>query len=353
MNERTIASKALEQLRFQTGLVAQVSGSANAVHGAGSNEALVEFESLKTQLMTHLKESGSKHGSIAKLIESVEGANNLVIGDYISEEEGELLRDANINYLDNVGNAYINLPPVYVFIQGKKPRDDFALNKEAKLFTETGLRVIFALLLDDEMLNASYRKIADHAGVSMGTIGWVLREIKNQGFTKHNKSRYAWRKKSKLVKKWVEEYPLFRSKFSMGVYYTQDPYWWQSLDYAKYEAILGGEVSISSNEFIKGFKPKGAELFIGKHKHQALIRDLDLIPEQEIERLGPKVANKGLVRIELLNKFWGSEDSMAIYNPKVPPLLTYASLLDSWDPVRREVAAKTAARFLLLSEQSQ
>lgn len=348
MNERTIAAKALEQLRFQTGLVAQVCGSTNTQNDSGVDEALVEFQNQQTKLVARMREGGDTNEPMSKLIEGVSGNHNLVICDYINEEESELLRDANINYLDNVGNAYINLPPVYVFIQGKKPRDNFALTKAAKLFTETGLKVIFVLLTNSDLLNGSYRKIADHAGVSMGTIGWVLRELKNQDFIRHSKSRFAWAKRPKLIKKWVEEYPEFRRKFSLGVYYTQDPHWWQGLDYDKYQAVLGGEVS--ADEKVSGFKPKNAELFIGRHKKAMLIRDLDLIPEQEIERLGATVKGKGLVKIELLNKFWGAEQEAKFADPIVPSLLTYASLLDSWDPIKREVAAKTATRFVAMND---
>ncbi len=344
MNERTIANRALEQLRFQTGLVGHVSGAPSAASSPQTHEAVVSFDRLKTRLVTYLRDGPVTGRAMIDFIEAAKGAGNLVISDYINEEDAERFRESNINYLDNVGNAYLNLAPVYIFIQGKKPRDNYALDKAEKLFTETGLRVIYALLTQPNLLNASYRKIADQAGVSMGTIGWVLRELKNQEFIVNYKSRYAWGQRVKLVKKWVEEYPYLRDKFTLGVYYTQDKSWWQNCDFTRYEAVLGGEVS--ATESIRGFAAQNAELFIGKHKQQSLIHDLGFIPAKDVEGLGSMVSDLGLARIELLNKFWGVEYRSGLFRPNVHPLLTYASLMDSWDPKSRELAAKTARQFL-------
>lgn len=348
MNERAILTRALEQLRFQTGLVGRVSRSNLSDKafetGAEAGEPRVKFDSIKKYLITHMQEGGINGRAMQELIEAARGEDNLVIADYVGEEEGDRFRESNINYLDNVGNAYLNLSPIYVFIQGKKPRDTYSMDRAAKLFTETGLRVILALLVNDELLNASYRKIADHAGVSMGTIGWILRELKNQGFTTHKKGRFAWVQRVKLVKMWVEEYPNLREKYSLGKYFTQDHNWWKSVNLACYEGVLGGD--ITAPNCAKNFTPKNAEVFVGKYKHNQLVSDLGLIPAKEIERLGTKVSQQGLVRVEVLGKFWGQEDSQDLFTNTVHPILTYASLMDSWNPESRELAAKVARQFL-------
>lgn len=346
MNERVKAGRALEQLRFQTGLVGQLTGVpfAGAPTQMGAYEAVVQFESLKAQLVTHLREGAVSSRTMTELIELANESGDLVICDYINDEDAERFRESGINYLDNVGNAYLNLPPVYVFIQGKKPRDDFAQEKAARLFTDTGLRVILALLTNDGLLNASYRKIADHAGVSMGTIGWILRELKNQGFTVTSKGRYAWEKRTKLVKKWVESYPELREKYSLGTFYTQDHDWFDSIELDHYGAWLGGEASVKTA--LGSAVGSGAEVFVGKHKERKLIDDLNLIPAQQIDRLRSKPADKSLARIEIVGKFWGIEMPNDLFRNTVHPLLTYASLMDSWNPQSRELAAKVARQFL-------
>ena len=348
MNERVKAGRALDQLRFQTGLIGQLSGQLSETTSSDTtdslHEAVVKFEALKTQLVAHLREGPINGRSMAELLAVAKGHGNLVISDYINEDDAERFRELDINYLDSVGNAYLNLPPVYVFIQGKKPRDNFTLDRAAKLFTESGLRIILALLTNDELLNASYRRIADHAGVSMGTIGWVLRELKNQGFTATVKGKYAWAQRVKLVKKWVEEYPDLRAKYLIGTFYTQDHDWWRNIDLNRYGANLGADVSVMAS--LEQFASMSAELFLDKHKHIPLVEDLNLIPAAEIDRLGTKISDQKLVRIDILNKFWGLEMQTDLFDRTVHPLLTYASLMDSWDPKSRELAAKVARQFL-------
>ncbi len=344
MNERVKAGRALEQLRFQTGLVGQLTGApfTGTPSRTGVYEAVVQFDSLKTQLVTHLREGVISSRTMAELIELTNKNEDLVICDYINDEDAERFRESGINYLDNVGNAYLNLPPVYVFIQGKRPKDDFVQEKAARLFIDTGLRVILALLTNDGLLNANYRKIADHAGVSMGTIGWVLRELKNQKFILTSKGKYAWGRRTKLVKKWVESYPSLREKYSLGVYYTQDHDWFSSIELDCYGAWLGGEASVKT-ALGSG---SGAEIFVDKHKERRLIDDLNLIPAQQIDRLSSKPMGKSLARIEIIEKFWGLEVPNDLFRNIVPPLLTYASLMDSWNPQSRELASQVARQFL-------
>ncbi len=364
MNERTVANRALEKLRFQTGIVGRVTGAQNSLSESQAPEAVVSFNRSNAELIAHLPNKPIDSRTMLELLEVAKGQGNLVIGDYINDDDAQRFRESDINYLDNVGNAYLNVAPLYVLIQGRKPQDNLSINKAAKLFTETGLRVIFALLVREDLLNASYRKIADQAGVSMGTIGWVLRELKNQGFIATRKSRHAWIQRNKLVKLWVEEYPSLRIKFSVGCYYTQDVNWWKHCHLSQYGGVLGGDVSAIA--LAMDFHPTKAEVFIDKHRHNDLIRDLDLIAAKEIERLGSKVAEQGLAKIEIMNKFWGEDlaskvasqvDNMAdqqnktgqqnkMDQRKVHPLLTYASLMDSWDPKSRELAANLAREFL-------
>lgn len=222
-------------MQSQTGLIGQVSRYAPASAGCENGEALIKFENCSAKLVAQVRESVgytgvSKHGVNDILTEAASGFKKLLICDYVSEEDGVRLRDEKINYLDNVGKAYLNITPIYVLIQGKKPKDDFALDRAAKLYTETGLKIILALLANRDLLNASYRKIADHVNVSMATIGWVLRELKGQAFVLTKNGRSEWLDRDRLIKKWVEEYPTLKEKYLHGIYYVKDQNWWQSIE---------------------------------------------------------------------------------------------------------------------------
>jgi len=187
MNERELTAKALNQLEFHTGLVATVTESATAdKSGQHCADALIQFDNSNAKLVAELKKWGAD-GDTAAVVDHVAamtgGSDKILISDYINDEMGTRLREAKVNYLDRAGNAHLDIAPIYVLIQGKVPKDVAILDKTARLFTETGLKVIFALLANPGLLNASYREVANHANVSMGTIGWVLRGLKEQDYT--------------------------------------------------------------------------------------------------------------------------------------------------------------------------
>lgn len=340
MNERTITTKALNQLAFQTGLVGRVSGFAPTPAGSdqGQGEALIRFDKSNAKLVAELRKWDA-NGGIGQVLDQVtDGYKKLLICDYISDEEGARLRDAKINYLDNVGNAYLDIPPVYVLIQGKKPKDSFGLDRADKLFTETGLKVIFALLANKDLLNANYRKIADHANVSMGTIGWVLRELKHQGFSGLKGGRTEWKNRGMLLKKWVDEYPCLKEKNLVGVYYASRQNWWQTIELENYDALLSGQ--IAGVDYDSGFSPQAGEIFIGKHKQGSLVRDLGLLKTN-------KPDGEHRYRVDVYRKFWGQTEKMNLFNNLVHPLISYASLMDTWDPTSRDIAAKIAKQLKL------
>jgi len=337
MNQRAITTKALNQLEFQTGLVAHVSGYAPAAASCEQGDALIRFENCNAKLVTESHESAERI-TVDKLSTTLaSGYKKLLICDYVSDDQGARLREAKINYLDNVGNAYLDISPIFVLIQGKKPKDDFALNRAAKLFTETGLKVILALLANQGLLNGSYRKIADHANVSMGTIGWVLRELKHQGFTVAKNGQTEWLNRARLIKKWVEEYPTLKAKYLYGTYYVKDQYWWRSLELEKYQAVLGGE--IAAVDYSSGLEPTSGEIFVGKHKHDSLIRDLGFVEMDQAQ-------GEFRTRVDVLDKFWGQTEGMNLFDNLAHPLISYASLMDTWDPKSRDLAGKIAERFL-------
>ena len=336
MNERAITTKALNQLHFHTGLVGKVSGYAPNKSGRKRGDAVIKFENCNAKLVAELREWAA-HGGAGKVLKEVtNGYKKLLISDYISDEEGARLRESKINYLDNVGNAYLDIPPIYVLIQGKKPKDNLALDKGEKLFNETGLKVILALLSNDDLFNASYRMIADCADVSMGTIGWVLRELKTQGFISQPNRKYAWNNRTLLIRKWVEEFPNLKERYHVGTFYSRRKNWWQQLDLEQYEAMLGGE--IAAKDYQTDFSPSAGEIFLGRNQHGNFARDLHLIESDQ-----PKGRHK--TQIEVYRKFWGCPRGEKC-DSFVHPLVTYASLMDTWDPDSRELASKIGKQFI-------
>ena len=338
MNERELTTKALNKLEFHTGLVARVTEP--AARGKGRNlDAMIQFNNSKAKLVAELKKWGAD-ADVAALIEQITavtgGRDKIVISDYIAEDVGARLREARVKYLDRAGNAYLDISPIYVLIQGKTPKEKVVLDKANRLFTEIGLKVVFALLSNPGLLNANYRGIADHANVSMGTIGWVLRELKDQGYTSEMCRVREWKNRSELIKKWAEEYPILRAKTQLGSFYCRDKNWWKKIDLEDYDAVLGGE--IAAINYTDVTKPRNGVIYVGKHKHRSLIRDLKLADVTNNAK--GKTAN-----IEIRSRFWGHAEDLSSVHKSTHPLITYADLLDTWDSVSRGIAGQIADKY--------
>lgn len=340
MNERKLTINALDQLASNTGLIASVSEYAPLLGEHDNSSALINFDNPKAQLVAKLIEWAANTDSgavIRKLNKMASSHDKILICDYVNEELGRRLREANLNYLDRVGNAYLNLPSIHVSIQGKAPADKIVHNRENRLFTEVGMKIIFALLTNRDLLDANYRQIANCANVSMGAIGWVLRELRDQAFVVENMRRIRWNDHPGLLKRWVEEYPMLREKTQLGRYYTQDSDWWKTLNLNKYGAVLGGEIAALS--YKQDFEPAVGSIYVGRNKQGSLIRDLQLVKSDD---LSPGISPN----IEIRSKFWGNVENNNDHDNVTNPLLTHADLMDTWDTKSREVAAHIAKLYL-------
>ena len=134
-------------------------------------------------------------------------AKPLLLTDYISANLAERLIEAGVNFADAAGNVYLNWPgKLHIQIQGKKYAQ-MADAKSERLTQPSGLRILFVLLTQPPHEWATYRGIATAAGVALGSIARVMRELKDKGYVIEER-RDQWRltQKRKLLDLWVEGY---------------------------------------------------------------------------------------------------------------------------------------------------
>lgn len=341
MNERKLTANALNKLKSNTGLECSVTESIPVFGDQQSVNTLIQFENYPAQLVAELRKWAADSDSrtiIRQLSNEKSTVDRILICEYINEDLGRRLRKEKINYLDKVGNAFIVAESLYVSIQGKQPVDKVEDDKANPLFTETGLKVIFALLTNHGLLNTNYRRVADCANVSMGTIGWVLRALKDQGFTVESRHKRGWNDRPRLLRKWVDEFSTLRVKTHIGRYYTQDEQWWKTVELKKYDAVLGGEIAASMQA--GNFTPELGCIYVGRNQQGNLIRDLQLVPAGGLISAGVSTS------IEILSKFWGHVDDNTAHTDITHPLLTYADLFDSWDPKSQKTAEQIFELYL-------
>lgn len=139
-----------------------------------------------------------------------DGPPLLVVGDRVSERSARALREAEIQYLDAAGNAYVSFGDVLIDIRARRPapmhKSMRHVERPTNLFSPRRARVIFALLAWPELDSAVVREIASTAGVSPGLAHETLDLLDRAGYldTGH---RRRLRRSDDLLDYWTAAYP--------------------------------------------------------------------------------------------------------------------------------------------------
>ncbi|RZK30592.1 MAG: hypothetical protein EOO61_19075, partial [Hymenobacter sp.] len=131
----------------------------------------------------------------------------VVVTSYISPVIGQELRKREIYYLDTVGNAFIKTTDseLFILIQGQRqPAEE--RSETGRAFRRTGLRLLYHLLNDPELLQAPYRVLADKASLSLGSVSAVLHDLRQLGLLREEGDRRRWLDAPQVLRRWVEGY---------------------------------------------------------------------------------------------------------------------------------------------------
>ncbi len=247
----------------------------------------------------------------------------LIVTDYVNPQMAERLKAMELPFLDVAGNAYLNEPPVYVYIKGNKPVEKPHRKPPTRAFQTTGLKVLFALLCHPGLENAPYRNIAKAAGVALGTVGWVITDLKELGFlVDMGKRGRRLANKEKLIERWVTAYPeQLRPKLVIGRYQAADRNWWKQARLHDFQACWGGEVAAA--KLTKYLKPVQVTIYAkGQPGELLLANKLKKAPDGDVE---------------VLEAFWRIDYDWP-HSELPPPLLIYADLLATGDTRNIETA---------------
>jgi hypothetical protein len=116
------------------------------------------------------------------------------------------LRKEGIEFIDAAGNAFLNRPPLLVFVKGQRPTREPPVAERRRAFQPTGLQVLFALLARPDLAARPYREIAANAGVAHGTVGWVMTELQTLGYVVAVRGRRRLTNGDRLLGQWTEAY---------------------------------------------------------------------------------------------------------------------------------------------------
>ena len=260
----------------------------------------------------------------------------LIVADYVNPNMADRFKEVDIPFIDTVGNAYLNEPPIYIFVKGNKPPEiTYRKEKVTRAFQPTGLKLVFLLLCNQNMVNAPYRDIQKAANVALGTVGWVMKHLRDEGYLLDMGRRgKKLINRRKMLGKWVEAYnEKLRPKLLIGRYKADKYDWWKFTTIKEYGAYWGGEVAGAIlTEYLV---PEVATIYI-KDKREKLAKLL----------LANKLKENTRGNVEILKTFW--EIDYDLTHPElVHPLITYADLLATGDARNIATAQKIYERELV------
>ena len=257
------------------------------------------------------------------------GKDGILIADYINPNLARRLKEEGIQFLDVCGNAYINNKKHFIYVKGNKATNGLHTQTEhttGKMYNATGLKVIFAILYDENLIDQSYRIIAVQAGVALGNITKIFTELKAQGFLVEFKGKRKLIDKERLFQKWVEYYPnKLRDKLFLGEFLAPTPAWWKNVKIEKFHGVWGGEVGAAN--LTNYLKSQDTIVYLPK------LEKFNLVKEAELKKTrGHAGTQQNLVK--LFEPFWRVEDT----DEYAPELLIYADLIATGDSRNIEVA---------------
>lgn len=325
--ETELIKRALNAFREATGFRANVVNLEPTLGGPLTADALLRFAGPGTaaEFLAEVKK-GLTAATIGAVIERLKRFPQKVvlIAEYINPNMADKLKQMDVPFIDTVGNLYLNEPPLLLYIKGQGPPKAFRRARLTRAFQPTGLKVIFAFFCRPELIRLPYREIARAAGVALGTVGWVVADLKDLGFwLDMGKRGRRLTRKEKLLERWATAYAeQLRPKLLIGRFAAPDAEWWKRTRLQDFKAYWGGEVAAARlTDYLK-------PAFVTIYTREAPAK-LQLVNKLKEHAQG---------KIELLKIFWKPECDWANDNELVHPFLVYADLLATGDPRNIEVA---------------
>ena len=240
----------------------------------------------------------------------------LLVARHVSPPLAQALKERDVAFLDTVGNAYLRLPGVLVWVTGRKlPAAVGAVSATPQAFQHKGLKLMFGLMVKPGLAEAPYRQIVAETGVALGTVTCVMRDLQGMGYLTAAGRRRKLRGTRNLLDDWASAYRhSLRPRLLIGRYNTSHMESWQDWRPENHGALWGGESAAAV--LTDNPAPELLTLYTDQPTVQ-LIEDRDL---HGVKR-GELVA-----RVEIRRKFWTMAPAHA--HPAVtPPALIYADLL--------------------------
>ena len=250
----------------------------------------------------------------------------LLVAQRLYPKIKEELRQNGIAYLEANGNIFIKQENIWLWIDTNK-RIKIPSEKSNRAFTKTGLKVIFQLLLDGNLINETHRIIAGRTGVALGNIPQIISGLLEMGYlVKMDKKHYAYTDRKALLEKWMGLYEsnlkpsLFSGTFRFRQRNDNLNGQWKDILLNTDKTQWGGE---PAGDMLTNYLRPGEFTLYTVESKKELLMNYHLLPEEE-------------GNVKVYQRFWPLKKGQG--QKVVPPLLVYADLMNTHDKRCRETA---------------
>jgi hypothetical protein len=255
----------------------------------------------------------------------------IIVATKIFPKIKEELRQHNISYLETNGNIYIKYKKNFLWLDTQKP---LAIERENinRAFSKTGLKVIFQLLLNKDLINKPYREIARDTAVALGNINYVINGLREMNFLVQKTTGIKMlTNKPELITKWASAYgEKLKPSIKLGRFRflkAEDFANWKKIKLQHPETCWGGEPA--ADILTNYLAPEELTIYTLETRNE-LLKNYRLIPDE----------NGNVI---VFTKFW---TSTFVKNNVAPALLVYADLMQKNDTRCTETAQKIYDEFI-------
>ena len=260
----------------------------------------------------------------------------LIISRYIPVPMKDELKANGISYIEGSGNSYIETSGLFIYVNDQKILP-LKSSEGTKLWAPSGMKFVFAILMNQELLNSSYRKIAYTAGVALGNVGGFIDEIKREGYVilgvRQKQEILLLENRSMLIEKWADLYQtILRPKQLLGKFRfsnNEERSNWHNHIASDLGIYWGAE---TAGAILTSYLSPQIYTIYSNGDRFELMKKLKIVPDQNGD-------------VELLRPFWNEEVFLRELDT-VPPLLAYAELISSIDSRNRETAMRVKEKYV-------
>src|SRR5579883_3333822 len=128
----------------------------------------------------------------------------IFMAPYISPQTARLCQDENVGYLDLAGNCHIELPGIYLHVEGKP--NPFAHSRKLNSLYQPKAERVLRVLLTQHPRSWRIRVLADEAQVSVGQVYKVKQRLLEKEWLTDAKDGISLTKPEELLSDWRAHY---------------------------------------------------------------------------------------------------------------------------------------------------